>query len=328
VPGSGGGVFGWYVLVRGRGHNEGRRRTVGWPPGVPVGVVLFPIGVDGISSACGESADGVSEAAQRGVDGAGTGPAPSGSVAAEAERVAARAHPREESVEHHHRDVQGGAARAAVFGISDGLVTNVSLILGVVGAHPSIGFLRVAGLAGLLSGACSMAAGEYVSMRAQRELLERELAVEAAEIRRHPHAERRELARLYERRGLTRAQAEEMAASVMADPDRALETHAREELGIDPNSLGSPVAAALSSFGSFAVGAAVPLVPWLVSSGTVATAASIGAAALAAILVGVALAFFTGRSKVRSAARQLIVAAVAAGITFAVGTLIGASGLT
>lgn len=246
-----------------------------------------------------------------------------------AEEVAAQAHAPADSttIEHHHRDVQGGAARAAVFGVSDGLVTNVSLILGVVGAHPPIGFLRLAGLAGLISGACSMAAGEYVSMRAQRELLQRELAVEAAEIRRHPGAEKRELAHLYERRGLRVDQAAELAEAIMSDPDRALETHAREELGIDPESLGSPVGAATSSFLSFSVGAALPLAPWLVAQGSVAFVASIVVAAIAAIAVGIALAVFTGRSKTRAAFRQLVVAALAAAVTFGIGTLIGVSGV-
>ena len=137
-------------------------------------------------------------------------------------------HPIDDRPEKHHRDIQGGAARAAVFGVSDGLVSNVSLILGVAGASTGAGLVRLAGLAGLISGACSMAAGEYVSMRAQQELLERELEIERREISRHPSAERRELARLYEKRGLEADMAFELAGAMMKDPAQALETHARE----------------------------------------------------------------------------------------------------
>ena len=228
-------------------------------------------------------------------------------------------------IEHYHRDVQGGGARAAVFGMSDGLVTNVSLILGVAGAHAAADFVRVAGLAGLVSGAFSMAAGEYVSMRAQRELLERELEVERTEIRQHPVAERRELARLYESRGLEAAMAADLAEAMMRDPDVALETHAREELGVDPSSLGSPWQAAISSFVTFALGALLPLLPWLFFGGGGAIAASVAIGAVAAVSLGLALSYFTGRSPLRSAFRQLAVSALAAAVTFGVGTAIGVS---
>jgi len=162
---------------------------------------------------------------------------------------------------HHHRDVRSGGARAAVFGVSDGLVTNVSLILGVAGAHPGGSIVRLTGVAGLVAGAFSMAAGEYLSMQAQRELLQRELEVERQSLRRAPEAERRELTAIYERRGLDPGLAAELVDEVMRDPDVALETHAREELGIDPGSLGSPWRAAVSSFVTFAVGALLPLLP-------------------------------------------------------------------
>ncbi|HEX2064640.1 MAG TPA: VIT1/CCC1 transporter family protein [Acidimicrobiales bacterium] len=226
--------------------------------------------------------------------------------------------------EHHHRNVQGGAARAAVFGISDGLVSNVSLILGVAGANPAPGVVRLAGLAGLVAGAFSMAAGEYVSMKAQAELLERELDLERIEIARRPETERRELAAIYRSRGVEPAVADELATAMMSDPDLALETHAREELGIDPEKLGSPVLAALSSFLAFSFGALLPLVPWLITRGSAATAGSIVVGALAAIGIGVALSFFTGRSRFRSALRQLLIAGAAAAVTFAVGSAVGA----
>jgi VIT1/CCC1 family predicted Fe2+/Mn2+ transporter len=228
--------------------------------------------------------------------------------------------------DHTHRDVKGGTARAAVFGMSDGLVSNVSLILGVAGASPAPGVVRLAGLAGLLAGACSMAAGEYISVQAQRELLERELEVERRELELRPDMERRELAGIYRSRGVDAALADEVAAQLSADPEIALEAHAREELGIDPGELGSPWRASASSFLSFTFGAFIPLVPWLVSRGSGAVIASVILSAVAALLVGALLASFTGRSVVGSSLRQLLVGALAAGVTSGVGALLGVSG--
>ena len=230
---------------------------------------------------------------------------------------------RGQSHEHHHRDIQGGAARAAVLGVSDGLVTNVSLILGVAGANASSGSVRLTGLAGLLAGAFSMAAGEYVSMRAQRELLERELEMEAIELHRRPGAERAELARLYESRGVDPEVAGTMAGEMMRTPELALETHAREELGVNPAELGDPYKAAASSAASFAVGAIVPLLPWFFIGGAAAVALSLVLAALAAVIIGMALARYTGRSAVRAVLRQLAVTIAAASVTFAIGSLLG-----
>lgn len=228
--------------------------------------------------------------------------------------------------EHHHRSLQGGGARAAVFGMSDGLVTNVSLILGVAGAHPGGSFVRLAGVAGLVAGAFSMAAGEYASMQAQRELLERELDVERQALRRSPDSEQRELSALYESRGVEPDTARELAGEMMRDPDLALETHAREELGVNPRQLGSPLQAAGASFVTFAFGALLPLLPWLFSAGNGALVASIVVAALAATGLGAGLASFTGRSRVRSALRQLGLAVIAAGVTYGIGRLVGVSG--
>jgi VIT1/CCC1 family predicted Fe2+/Mn2+ transporter len=227
--------------------------------------------------------------------------------------------------DHHHRNVSGGTARAAVFGVSDGLVSNVSLILGVAGAVASTNpsFVRLAGLAGLVAGAFSMAAGEYVSMRAQTELLERELELERREIRRRPENERRELAAIYRSRGVHPSTADELATEMMRDPDLALETHAREELGIDPTSLGSPVGAAVSSFIAFCLGAVVPLIPWFFAKGTTAVVLSVVLGAIAALVVGALLAQFTGRSPLKSALRQLFIATLAAGVTFAIGKAVG-----
>lgn len=227
--------------------------------------------------------------------------------------------------EHHHRDVHGGQARAAVFGASDGLVSNVSLILGVAGAGTAASVVRLTGLAGLMAGAISMAAGEYVSMRAQSELLERELELERREHRRHPDVETVELAAIYQSRGIPPDQARTLAEQMMRDPDTALEAHAREELGIDPGGLGSPVGAAVSSFFSFSAGALLPLLPWFLTSGASAVVASVAVGAVAAVSVGAALGRFAARSPVRSALRQLLIAAIAAGATTLIGAVVGAT---
>jgi vacuolar iron transporter family protein len=224
---------------------------------------------------------------------------------------------------HRHRDVQGGVARASVFGVSDGLVSNVSLILGVAGANVDASFVRLAGIAGLIAGAVSMAAGEYVSMRAQQELFERELELERLEIKRNPEIERAELIQLYRDRGLSDDIAVEVATQLMATPEQALEVHAREELGVAPDALGSPVGAATGSFFSFCAGALVPLMPWFFASGNTAVVASLVLSMLAAAAVGIALATFTGRSMVKSAARQVGIATVAAAVTYAVGSIVG-----
>lgn len=229
--------------------------------------------------------------------------------------------------EPHHRNLSGGAARAAVFGISDGLVSNAALILGVAGASPGATVVRLAGIAGLIGGAVSMAAGEWVSMTAQKELLARELEMERIELHRRPESERRELVQIYRSRGVEAETAERLATEMMRDPDLALETHAREELGIDPNALGSPTAAAASSFVAFAVGALVPLAPWFFGGGTAALVVAMVLSGLSAVAVGAALARFTGRSLPRTAARQLLLAAVPAAVTYGLGSLVGA-GLT
>jgi len=229
---------------------------------------------------------------------------------------------------HEHRDLSGGWPRAAVFGVSDGLTTNVALILGIAAANPAPGFVRLAGLAGLIGGAFSMAAGEWVSMRAQAELLERELALERRELARAPEREARELAAIYRGRGIDRATADAMARQVMVDPETALEVHAREEMGVNPSSLGSPVSAAVASFITFAIGALLPLLPFFWTGGHGAELAAIAIAAVAAVLVGGALAKFTGRSVTFSAVRQLLICAAAAGVTYGVGHLVGLSGVS
>jgi len=225
--------------------------------------------------------------------------------------------------EHRHRNIQGGIARAAIFGASDGLTTNISLVLGVAAANTGPGFVRLAGLAGLLAGSFSMAAGEYVSMRAQAELFGRELKVEEAAIKADPDTEQRELAGIYRSRGLPPALADEVASQLMRDPDQALESHARDELGIRRDQLGSPFGAAGSSLGSFALGASIPLLPWYFARGTAAVLASVSLGAVAALAVGASVGIATARSPARSALRQLAIAALAAGVVFLVGRLVG-----
>ena len=226
---------------------------------------------------------------------------------------------------HNHRDVQGGTARAAVFGVSDGLVSNVALITGVAAAEATGSSVLVAGVAGLLAGAASMAAGEYVSVKAQSELIEYELERERESIAERPQLETRELAAIYASRGMDKEQAMQMAEAVHADPEIALEVHAREELGVDPSSTGEPVAAAASSFFAFSVGAFIPLLPWLFSDGTATLVLSIVLALLAAAAVGWALAHFTGKSKLRTIVRQVGLGSAACALTWLIGSLLGAT---
>lgn len=224
---------------------------------------------------------------------------------------------------HHHRDVQGGAARAAVFGVSDGLVSNMGLILGVAGADPAPALVRLAGLAGLIAGAVSMSAGEYNSMRVQAELIERELDRERISLQDFPHVEMVELTQIYQARGVDADQARALAEAMMSDPQRALEAHAREELGISPDGLGSPLVASSSSFVAFSIGALVPLLPWFFIGHGGAVVATIVLAFAAAVVVGVATARFTGRSRVRTALRQIGFTMIPAAITYVIGTLVG-----
>jgi len=225
-----------------------------------------------------------------------------------------------------HRDIQGGGPRAAVFGASDGLLTNVSLTLGVAGAHTSAAFVRLAGLAGLVAGAFSMGAGEFISVTAQKELIERELDIEKQALLEFPEEERKELIASYVSRGVRHEVAEEVATAIMSDPDLALEAHSREELGVDPRETGRPKTVAVSSFLSFSVAAAVPLLPWFFASGNVAIGISIAFSTATSLGIGVALGQFTGRSRLVSGLRQFGITAVAAAITFAIGSLFGVHG--
>lgn len=210
-----------------------------------------------------------------------------------------------------------------MFGVSDGLVSNMGLVLGIAGADPVPAAVRLAGLAGLVSGAISMAAGEYNSMQVQADLLQRELDLEARELRRRPGIETAELAEMYESRGLPRDGAQSLAEAVMRDPDLALEVHAREELGIDPNELGRPLGAAVSSFVTFSIGALVPTVPWFFGGGTGAIVASMVLGLVAAVVVGVVVGRSTGRRLPRAVGRQVAATIVPATLTFLIGNAIG-----
>ena len=222
-----------------------------------------------------------------------------------------------------HRSDKSGALRAGIFGINDGLVSNTSLVMGFAGASAPRATVLLAGLAGLLAGAFSMGAGEYISMANQREAYERELEFEREEIEFHPEDEQRELQLIYEAKGVDADTAAAMAVQVMSDKGVALDTMAREELGLDPDDLGSPWKAALSSFVAFAGGAVLVVLPYLVTGGATALAAAIVLALLALVTVGVVMARLNGRPVLRSVVRQVTVGVLAAGATFLLGTVFG-----
>ncbi len=218
---------------------------------------------------------------------------------------------------------RSGALRAAIFGLNDGLVSNLSLIFGVAGAGVDNSVVIVAGVAGLLAGAFSMGAGEYVSMRVQREVFERLIHQEAHELGSEPEAERDELADIFVGKGFSRELADRVADEIHRDPELALQTHAREELGLDPQEgLGSPWAAAGSSFAMFSIGAIVPLVPFLFTQGTTAVLIASVIGALTLFGVGAALSYLTERPFWLSGTRMLAIGATAAAITYGVGTLL------
>jgi vacuolar iron transporter family protein len=223
---------------------------------------------------------------------------------------------------HQHRDVRGGWLRPAVFGAMDGLVTNVSLIAGVGGGGGSRHALVLAGLAGLSAGALSMAAGEFVSVSSQNELVDAEVSKERFELEHNPDSERRELAAVFRQRGVDAALADEVARQVSSHPDQALRVHVREELGVDHQQLPSPVTAAAASLLTFAAGALVPLIPYLI--GFSSLAAALVLAAVAAALGGGLVSWFTARPIAGGAVRQLLLAGAAAGVTYGIGSLVGA----
>jgi len=223
-----------------------------------------------------------------------------------------------------HRGVgAGGNLRAAVFGVNDGLISNASLIMGIAGTTANNQLILLSGAAGLIAGAFSMAAGEYVSVRSQREMFEYQIGLEREELDHYPEEEAEELALIYEARGLPREDAVRLAAGLTADPARALGTLAREELGLNPDDLGSPWGAALFSFSAFAAGAAVPLLPFLVAGGDASLFIAIALTAIALFGVGATLSLFTGRRAWFSGVRMLAIGAGAGAATFFIGKLLG-----
>jgi len=222
---------------------------------------------------------------------------------------------------HEHRDVAGGWLRPAVFGAMDGLVTNVSLIAGVGGGGGSPHTLILTGLAGLAAGAFSMAAGEYVSVSSQNELVASEVSKERFELENNPDSERRELAALFRSRGVDPDLAKKVAGQISEHPEQALTMHVREELGVDYEELPSPYTAAGASLVTFAVGALIPLLPYLAGLNSLVLA--LGLAAIAAFIGGGMVSRLTDRPFLRGALRQLILGAVAAGVTYGIGTLVG-----
>lgn len=238
-------------------------------------------------------------------------------------------HPMPTSVEevgHRHRGVGGGGnLRAAVFGVNDGLVSNTSLILGVAGAGSAPAAIVTAGAAGLLAGALSMAAGEYVSMRSQREMYEYQIGLEREELAVYPEEEAEELALIYNARGMAMEEARRVATQLLSEPEHALDTLAREELGLNPDDLGSPWGAAAFSFLSFTAGALIPLLPFLagLAGRDWVLGAVSGLAGASLFAVGAVLSLFTGRGAVRGGLRMVIIGGGAGAVAFLIGRLLG-----
>jgi vacuolar iron transporter family protein len=229
-------------------------------------------------------------------------------------------------IEGRHRSAGGNALRAAVLGANDGLVSNLSLVMGIAGAALAGNAILVTGLAGLLAGAASMALGEWLSVQSSRELTQRQIAIEAAELAQNPAEEAEELALIYQARGLDEASARAAAAQMLSREGNALEALTREELGLDPESLGgSAWEAAITSFVLFGVGAVIPVIPFALMSGTNAVVLSLVLSAFGLFAIGAGITLFTGRSVLFSGTRQVVFGLIAAAITFGVGRLIGVS---
>jgi vacuolar iron transporter family protein len=225
-----------------------------------------------------------------------------------------------------HRAGRSGTLRAVIFGVSDGLVSNLSLVMGVAGASSGEGhFILLAGIAGLLAGSFSMAAGEYISMQSQRELFERQIALERAEMEAMPDEERAELAAVYRGKGFSESEANAIAERMFRDREHALDTLVREELGLDPDELGSAWGAAIGSFIAFGVGAAIPVLAYVVLTGSSAFVVSIGLSVIALFAVGAGVSLLTGRGALYSGGRQVLIGAAAATVTYVVGLIVGVS---
>lgn len=231
-----------------------------------------------------------------------------------------------EQVGYRHSSLGGGGnLRAAVFGVSDGLVSNACLVMGVAGAISDYQVILLTGVAGLIAGAASMAAGEYISVRSQRELYEYQIQLEREELEEYPEEEAEELALIYNARGLALEQARHMANEIMQDKEQALDTLAREELGLNPDDLGSPAAAAIASFASFAFGALIPLLPFLYAGLASPIMTSIALSLLSLFGIGALISLFTGKSMLHSGVRMLLIGVLAGSLTYFVGKLLGVS---
>jgi VIT1/CCC1 family predicted Fe2+/Mn2+ transporter len=224
----------------------------------------------------------------------------------------------------HRSGATGNALRAGVFGVNDGLISNAALIFGVAGASPEPSIIVLTGVAGLLAGAFSMAAGEYVSVRSQREMFEYQIGLERDELETYPEEEAAELALIYAAKGMDSADARRLADKLMEDPELALDTLAREELGLNPDELGSPWVAATSSFSAFTAGAALPLLPFLLGHSH-ALGTSIGLTALGLFVVGASMSLFTGRHALTSGLRMLAIGGAAGLATYFIGAWLGVS---
>jgi VIT1/CCC1 family predicted Fe2+/Mn2+ transporter len=222
-----------------------------------------------------------------------------------------------------HKSVGSGNLRAAVFGVNDGLVSNASLILGVAGAGVAADVILLSGIAGLLAGAFSMAAGEYVSMRSQREFHEYQITLEREELEQYPQEEAAELALIYQAKGVGREEARRMAQALIQDPDRALDTLAREELGLNPDELGAPVGAAIASFLAFSAGALLPLLPYLLLSGQTAFLGVLLVSGIALFGVGAAISLFIGKRAWLGGLRMLLIGGAAGTATWFIGKGLG-----
>jgi VIT1/CCC1 family predicted Fe2+/Mn2+ transporter len=229
-------------------------------------------------------------------------------------------------LEGRHRAVGGNALRAAVLGANDGLCSNLSLVMGVAGAAINRHGILITGVAGLIAGACSMALGEWVSVTSARELAEREIRIESSELEEDPKGEGEELQLIYESKGLSADEAKRVVDQMLSDKNATLDALAREELGIDPTELGgSAYEAALASFMLFALGAIVPIIPFMIAGGSAAVIASIGLSGIGLFAIGAAITIFTGVTVLRSGSRQLALGLGAAGVTFLIGRAIGAT---
>jgi VIT1/CCC1 family predicted Fe2+/Mn2+ transporter len=228
-------------------------------------------------------------------------------------------------IEGRHKTGGGNTLRAAVLGANDGLVSNLSLVMGVAGAAPASGVVLLAGLSGLMAGALSMALGEWISVQSSREALERQVGVEREELETVPEEERAELALIYQAKGVPSEEAERLAARIVENPRTALDTLVREELGLDPRELGSPWRAAVSSFLLFVAGAIIPVLPFFFAAGWPAIVASAALSAVGLFAIGAAITLFTGRGFLASGLRQLWIGLAAALVTFGIGRLVGAA---